>query len=118
MNLGPFSLSLAVKDIEASYNFYRSLGFEIYDDHLSEKWIILRNGDMLLGLFQGMFEDNILTFHPADLSGVRSHLAAQGIGLRANSGEGDEPAKFLMLTDPDGNQILIDEVDPDYKPNA
>ncbi len=116
MSLGHFSLSLAVKDIEAAYAFYRDLGFTTFDDHLAEKWVIMRLDDTLLGLFEGMFEENILTFHTADMAAAREMLAARGLALPSATDESGEPATYMMLSDPDGNQILVDQVDPDYRP--
>lgn len=116
MNLGHFSLSLAVKDIDAAYDFYRRLGFTLYDGRLADKWVILKSGDTLLGLFEGMFEQNILSFHTPDLATVRGALAAAGLELPPVDESGDA-ATYLMLTDPDGNPILIDQTDPDYRPS-
>ena len=76
MDLGKFSVSLAVKDIKASRDFYQKLGFEVYDDHESENWLILRHGTIFLGLFQGMFDRNTLTFVPADAT-IGSLLASR-----------------------------------------
>jgi catechol 2,3-dioxygenase-like lactoylglutathione lyase family enzyme len=116
MSLGHFSVSLAVRDIRAALDFYLGLGFGIYDDHLAEKWVILRLDDTLIGLFEGMFTDNILTFYTTDVASLRRTLAANGIALPPATGEDGEPATYLLLTDPDGNQIMIDQIDPDYEP--
>lgn len=118
MSLGHFSISLAVRDIQAAYDFYRSLGFTLYDDHLSEKWAILRLDDTLLGLFEGMFEDNILTFHTADLTAVRRELQANGVVLPAGTDINGTAVTTIMLADPDGNTIMIDQVDPGYRPTS
>lgn len=116
MQLGQFSLSLAVKDIEAAYSFYQKLGFKAYDDQRPDKWMILRQGDTYLGLFEGMFPNNLMTFHTANASAVYHALADMGLELPPLTDEQGAPVTYLMLTDPDGNEILIDQVDPDYRP--
>ena len=118
MSLGKFSISLNVKDLRASRDFYLRLGFEILDDQEEQNWMILRHGETTLGLFQGMFDKNILTFHSEDVRTVQKRLKEQGIEV---GGEVDEHATgptHIMLTDPDGNPILIDQHDPDYVPNS
>ncbi|MDA0734575.1 MAG: VOC family protein [Chloroflexi bacterium] len=121
MDLGSFSVSLAVKNLETSKQFYEKLGFESFGGDPQQNWLILKNGDHVLGLFQGMFEKNILTFNPGwdqnaneldsftDVRELQQELKNQGLIL---IGEADEsstgPASF-MLSDPDGNQILIDQ---------
>ena len=121
MDLGAFSVSLAVKDLEASRQFYEKLGFVPFAGDPSKNWIIIKNGDHVLGLFQGMFEKNILTFNPGwdqnaqkretftDVRELQRRLKAQGVKL---IGEADEtttgPASF-MVVDPDGNTILVDQ---------
>ena len=121
MELGAFSISLAVKDLEASRVFYGKLGFEIVGGDPSQNWQILRNGLCTIGLFQGMFEGNILTFNPGwdaqaqtldtytDVREIQRQLKAKGVRLVS---EGDEessgPASFTAL-DPDGNAILVDQ---------
>ncbi|HKY31552.1 MAG TPA: VOC family protein [Candidatus Polarisedimenticolia bacterium] len=121
MQLGAFSISLAVKDIEASRNFYEKFGFKTFGGDASKNWLILKNGDLVIGLFQGMFEKNILTFNPGwnadakrldsfmDVREIQRRLKALGVAL---SNEADErstgPASF-MTVDPDGNPILFDQ---------
>lgn len=120
MELGAFSVSLAVKDLQVSLSFYTKLGFEIVGGDPSENWVILANGGATIGLFEGMFEDNILTFNPGlsqsleqleTFAGVRKiqdqlDSAGVSISLRVESGEGPG---HIALQDPDGNQILIDQ---------
>ena len=121
MELGAFSVSLAVKDLEASRSFYEKFGFEVVGGDPSQNWQILRNGDLTIGLFQGMFEQNILTFNPGwdkhaqplesfiDVRELQRQLKAKGIVLHTEADEnGTGPASFLAL-DPDGNPILVDQ---------
>ena len=117
MDLGKFSLSLAVKDIAASRAFYEALGFTVIDDHESENWLILRAGEATLGLFAGMFEDNMLTFHPPDVRALQRRLDAAEVPLTMRAAEEGEGPAHAMLTDPDGNNILLDQPDPAYRPN-
>jgi catechol 2,3-dioxygenase-like lactoylglutathione lyase family enzyme len=121
MELGAFSISLAVKDIEASRRFYEKFGFKLFGGDASQNWLILKNGDHVIGLFQGMFEGNILTFNPGwdsdareldtftDVRELQRELKAQGVEF---AGEADEtttgPASFIVV-DPDGNSILVDQ---------
>jgi len=121
MELGAFSISLAVKDIEASKAFYEKFGFKVFGGNAAQKWLILKNGDHVIGLFQGMFEKNILTFNPGwdanaqklasftDVRELQRRLKAQGVQL---VNEADEtttgPASFIAV-DPDGNPILVDQ---------
>jgi catechol 2,3-dioxygenase-like lactoylglutathione lyase family enzyme len=119
MELGTFSVSLAVKDLEASREFYEMLGFEIFHGNASENWLILKNGDSVIGLFQGMFEKNMLTFNPgwdsdarelesfSDVREIQRHLKAQGIELISEADEGTTGPASLMTVDPDGNPILL-----------
>lgn len=121
MHLGAFSISLAVKDIHKSLAFYEQLGFTTFGGDIAQKWLILKNGDTLIGLFEGMFEGNLLTFNPGwdqnaqkldafdDIRQIQAHLKANGIALSAEADpEGSGPA-HISLTDPDGNNILIDQ---------
>jgi lactoylglutathione lyase len=121
MNLGTFSVSLAVKDIEASRSFYEKLGFKIFAGDASQNWLILKNGEPALGPFQGMFEKNILTFNPgwdsnaqkldvfADVRDLQRQLKAQGVTFQTEADEASTgPASFMIL-DPDGNPILVDQ---------
>jgi len=121
MNLGAFSISLAVKDIEASKTFYEKLGFQSVMGDASQNWLILKNGDHVIGLFQGMFEKNILTFNPGwdqnaqpldtftDVRELQRQLKAQGVELQTEADESTTgPASFIAV-DPDGNSILVDQ---------
>jgi catechol 2,3-dioxygenase-like lactoylglutathione lyase family enzyme len=121
MELGAFSISLAVQDIVASLAFYEALGFEVVMGEIEENWLILRSGSATIGLFQGMFERNILTFNPGwdqeaqaldqftDVRQLQQQLKERGLNLEAEADEqGEGPASF-MLQDPDGNPILIDQ---------
>ena len=121
MELGAFSISLAVKDIEASRDFYEKFGFAIVGGDQSQNWLILRNGTCTVGLFQGMFKGNILTFNPGwdaeaqplddytDVRELQRRLKANGVRLVAEADEdGSGPSSFTAL-DPDGNAILVDQ---------
>lgn len=121
MKLGAFSISLAVKDIAASRAFYEKLGFEMVAGDQSKNWIVLQNETTKIGLFQGMFDRNMLTFNPgwdsnkatlADFEDVRDlqkALKARGLTPEPAADESTTGPAFLMLTDPDGNPILIDQ---------
>ena len=121
MELGAFSISLAVKDIEASRAFYEKFGFEVFGGDASHNWLILKNGDHVIGLFQGMFEKNILTFNPGwdsnaskldtftDVRDLQRQLKALGVQLMTEADETTTgPASFVVV-DPDGNPILVDQ---------
>jgi len=121
MELGAFSVSLAVKDLEASRKFYEKFGFAPFAGEPSQNWQILKNGSHVIGLFQGMFEKNILTFNPgwdqnaqklssfADIRELQRKLKAQGITLMNEADESTTgPASFIAV-DPDGNTILVDQ---------
>ncbi len=121
MELGAFSVSLAVKDITASKAFYEQLGFSEVGGNQEQNWLILRNGGHTIGLFQGMFEQNILTFNPGwnqnseeleeftDVRELQKALKAGGVELRSEADQdGSGPASITMV-DPDGNPILIDQ---------
>lgn len=121
MELGAFSISLAVKDIAASRNFYEKFGFEVFGGDAAQNWLIMKNGDHVIGLFQGMFEKNILTFNPGwdqdarkhetftDVRELQRQLRAQGVQLISEADEDtDGPASFMAI-DPDGNPILVDQ---------
>ena len=121
MNLGAFSVSLAVKDIAASKEFYEKLGFTVFMGDASQNWLIMKNGEHVIGLFQGMFERNILTFNPGwdsnaqplgsfeDIRELQRQLKAKGVQFVAEADETTTgPASFIMA-DPDGNQILVDQ---------
>jgi catechol 2,3-dioxygenase-like lactoylglutathione lyase family enzyme len=120
-SLGAFSISLAVKDLTASRDFYRSLGFEPVGGKLEQSWLILRNGTITIGLFQGMFERNLLTFNPdwdwqcntlekfTDVRELQRQLEAAGLTLANRADESTTgPASFVVI-DPDGNPILVDQ---------
>ena len=119
--LGAFSISLAVKDLAASRAFYEKLGFEHVMGDPAQNWIILRNGETTIGLFQGMFERNMLTFNPgwtsqnqaledfADVREIQRGLKAEGVALSLEADETTTGPGSLMLTDPDGNPILLDQ---------
>jgi catechol 2,3-dioxygenase-like lactoylglutathione lyase family enzyme len=120
MRLGNFSVSLVVKDIKKSRDFYQSLGFSVLDGQEEQGWLILQNGEANIGLFQGMFEKNMLTFNPGwdssgketeeftDIREIQAKLKESGLVLDQEAEEGSGPA-HLMLHDPDGNPILIDQ---------
>jgi lactoylglutathione lyase len=121
MELGAFSISLAVEDLEASRDFYETFGFEVVGGDPSQNWQILRNGDHTIGLFQGMFEQNILTFNPGwdrnanpldtftDVRELQRRLKERGVRLVNEADENSTgPASFVAL-DPDGNPILVDQ---------
>ena len=121
MELGAFSISLTVKDIVASKAFYEKLGFTAFHGDMAQNWIILKNGDHVIGLFQGMFEKNILTFNPGwdqnaqqletytDVRELQRQLKAQGVELMSEADENTTgPASFIAV-DPDGNPILFDQ---------
>lgn len=110
MNLGRFSVSLTVKNIETSRAFYEKLGFEAVDGNVAEKWLILKNGDAIIGLFEGMFEQNLLTFNPSDVKSIETALKEKGIEPIQGSEDSMEGYVHITLADPDGNQILLDQI--------
>ena len=116
MELGQFSVSLAVKDIELSKQFYKKLGFTVLDGTQQEGWLIMKNGGAVIGLFQGMFEHNILTFNPQDVHSIQQELDAKGVELTERTAT-DSGAAYITLSDPDGNAILIDQHPADYTPS-
>lgn len=121
MQLGTFSVSLAVKDIEASKLFYETLGFTVFAGNQSQNWLILKNGDHVIGLFQGMFEKNILTFNPGwnsdaqpigdftDVRELQRRLKDRGITMLTEADETTTGPASFMIADPDGNTIRIDQ---------
>ncbi|MEM1081354.1 MAG: VOC family protein [Pseudomonadota bacterium] len=121
MELGAFSISLAVKDIAASKAFYEQLGFEATGGDLEQHWLIMKNGPHIIGLFQGMFEQNILTFNPGwnndaeevnpftDVRELQQQLKAKGVELIEQADASTEGPAHITLSDPDGNPILIDQ---------
>ena len=121
MNLGAFSISLSVKDIATSKQFYETFGFEVIGGDQSQNWLILRNNELTIGLFQGMFEKNTLTFNPGwdknaqelkdytDIRELQKKLKAEGIQFASEADESSTgPDNFIVL-DPDGNPILFDQ---------
>lgn len=121
MQLGAFSVSLAVKDIDASKAFYEKLGFTVFHGNPAQNWVILKNGDTVIGLFQGMFENNILTFNPGwnqnaetlneftDVRELQRQLKASGVTMMTEADESTSGPASFVITDPDGNAILIDQ---------
>lgn len=121
MDLGAFSISLAVKDIEASKAFYEKLGFTEFHGDITQKWLIMKNKEHIIGLFEGMFPNNILTFNPGwdqngqntasytDIREINQQLKSEGVDMVSETIEGDEGPANFMITDPDGNTILIDQ---------
>ena len=109
MDLGTFSVSLAVKDLAASRDFYEALGFRVIDGNPEQNWLILENGGSKVGLFHGMFDENILTFNPKDARAIQRALRERGITPVTPAEEETEGPAHLVLKDPDGNTILIDQ---------
>lgn len=109
MDLGSFYIALTVKDIAVSRAFYEKLGFTVFDGNQDDNWLMLRNGDTKIGLFQGMFEQNLLTFHPSDVRSIQKTLKAAGIAFTAEADESTNGAAHATLIDPDGNPILLDQ---------
>lgn len=121
MTLGTFSLSLNVKDLSTSKAFYESLGFDVFDGDMEMNYLIMKQGDTLIGLFQGMFDKNILTFNPGwdtnaqqldsfdDIRDIQSSLKKQGIDIQTEVDPESIGPASMMIQDPDGNMILIDQ---------
>ena len=121
MDLGAFSVSLAVKDLAASQAFYEKLGFTPFHGEAAQGWLVLKNGQTVIGLFQGMFEANILTFNPGwdqaaqpidpftDVRQIQRRLREAGLSFDQEADESTSGPASLILTDPDGNQIFIDQ---------
>jgi catechol 2,3-dioxygenase-like lactoylglutathione lyase family enzyme len=121
MELGNFSVSLAVKDIEASRQFYEKLGFSVFFGEASQNWLIMKNGSHAIGLFQGMFEKNILTFNPGwdhnaqalpsftDVREIQRRLKSDGVTLVTEADESTTGPASFMVADPDGNTLLFDQ---------
>lgn len=120
MQLGAFSISLAVKDLAASRAFYEAFGFTIFGGN-NENWLIMKNGDHIIGLFQGMFEKNSLTFNPGwdsnanrleaftDVRELQRQLKKAGIQLTVEADETTQGPAYFTVMDPDGNPILVDQ---------
>lgn len=121
MELGVFSVSLAVKDIHASKAFYEKLGFKAFGGEIDQNWLIMKNRECIIGLFQGMFEKNILTFNPGwdgdakevdpftDVRELQKQLQTLGVALETEADATSSGPASITLTDPDGNPILIDQ---------
>ena len=121
MELGNFSVSLAVKDLEASKVFYEKLGFTVFFGEQSQNWLIMKNGDHAIGLFQGMFDKNILTFNPGwnseaqplkdftDVRELQRQLKDRGVNMMTEADETTTGPASFMIVDPDGNTILVDQ---------
>ena len=121
MELGAFSISLAVKDLDASRDFYEKLGFKVFAGDASQNWLILRNGDHVIGLFQGMFGRNILTFNPGwdqnaqrlasftDVRELQRRLKASGVQPVQEADESSTGPASFVIVDPDGNPVLVDQ---------
>ncbi len=121
MQLGAFSISLAVKDLATSAAFYKKLGFSPAGGAEEQNWLIMRNGDIVVGLFQGMFDSNIITFNPGwaqdcstlsefdDVRDIQRSLDAQDVTLQTRVDESTTGPASVILVDPDGNTILIDQ---------
>lgn len=121
MNVGAFSMSLAVKDLEASRQFYEKLGFESFAGNAKQNWLILKNGQHVIGLFQGMFPKNILTFNPGwdqearkvgeftDVRELQKQFKAMGLKIVKEADEQTTGPASFVLEDPDGNPILFDQ---------
>lgn len=121
MKLGAFSISLSVKDIHKSKSFYEHLGFSVLGGNIDQNWLIMKNGNAIIGLFQGMFENNIITFNPGwdenannvesfdDVRVIQEHLKNCGITLTTETDSSTEGPAHITLNDPDGNAILIDQ---------
>lgn len=121
MVLGAFSVSLAVKDIAASKAFYEKLGFTVFGGNQEQNWLIMKNGETLIGLFQGMFDKNILTFNPGwdsnaqplasftDVRELQRQLKAQGMAFATEADETTTGPASFVIVDPDGNPVLVDQ---------
>ena len=121
MKLGAFSISLSVKDLKTSKEFYEKLGFNAFAGSMEQNYLIMKNDNALIGLFQGMFEGNILTFNPGwdenasnienfdDIREIQKQLKTSGLKLTSEADEKTKGPASLMLTDPDGNVILLDQ---------
>ncbi|MBS1537607.1 MAG: VOC family protein [Bacteroidetes bacterium] len=121
MKLGAFSISLSVKDLAVLKEFYEKVGFTVFAGDFKKNYLIMKNGNALVGLFQGMFENNILTFNPGwdenahtldafdDVREIQKHLKSNGIQIESETDENSSGPASIFLTDPDGNMILFDQ---------
>ena len=121
MKLGAFSISLSVKDLTASKTFYENLGFSEFAGGMNQNYLIMKNGNALIGLFHGMFENNILTFNPGwdenakmldtfdDVRKIQQDLKAKGVKIVTEADEKNSGPASLVVVDPDGNMILLDQ---------
>ena len=121
MKLGAFSISLSVKDIIASKAFYETIGFSVFAGDMERNYLIMKNGESIIGLFQGMFENNILTFNPGwdqnannletydDVRDIQKHIKSSNISLIKEANETTKGPESITFLDPDGNAILIDQ---------
>ena len=121
MKLGAFSVSLSVKDIKKSKSFYENLGFQVFGGDITQNWLIMKNESCIIGLFQGMFEKNILTFNPGwnenaenldsftDIRDLQKQLKEKEIKLLSEADETSEGPASFTIEDPDGNTILVDQ---------
>ncbi|MFE0507375.1 VOC family protein [Peribacillus butanolivorans] len=121
MKLGAFSVSLSVKDINKSKSFYEDLGFRVFGGDITQNWLIMKNESCIIGLFQGMFEKNILTFNPGwnenaenlnsftDIRDIQNQLKENGIKILSEADETTEGPASFTIEDPDGNPILVDQ---------
>ncbi|WP_449536603.1 VOC family protein [Ferdinandcohnia sp. Marseille-Q9671] len=121
MKLGAFSVSLTVKDIAKSKTFYENLGYQTLGGDLSQNWLIMKNENSIIGLFQGMFDKNILTFNPGwdenaqnlesftDVRDIQKQLKEKGIQMQKEADESSEGPAYFTIEDPDGNLILVDQ---------
>ena len=121
MKLGAFSVSLSVKDIHKSKSFYEKLGFQVLGGDITQNWLIMKNESCIIGLFQGMFENNILTFNPGwnknannldsftDIRNLQKDLKAKGFEMLTEADESSEGPASFTIEDPDGNSILVDQ---------
>ncbi|MFB3166477.1 VOC family protein [Neobacillus sp. 179-C4.2 HS] len=121
MKLGAFSVSLNVKDIHVSKDFYENLGFKVFGGDINQNWLILKNENCIIGLFQGMFDKDILTFNPGwnesaenlesftDVREIQKQLKEKGVTMLSEADESTEGPAHFIIEDPDGNQILFDQ---------
>ncbi|MCP3978520.1 MAG: VOC family protein [bacterium] len=121
MELGAFSISLTVKDLAVSRSFYEQFGFEVIHGQADQNWLILQNGTSTIGLFQGMFERNILTFNPGwsangdhpktftDVRDLQALLDERGVEVKTRADDSSDGPASMVVVDPDGNPILIDQ---------